>query len=375
MQPQDAVERRQGHAVGAQHAVERMAAAARQRLTAAEEKPSLRPAQKLVAAAADQIAAGRQQLGKARMVGELRRLRTAPEQPAPLVHQHRDGEAPAELGQLPRRHRGDEAAEAEVAGKNLEQQRGLRSHRRFVVGQPGAVGGPHLNQAGAGGGEDLGDAEGTADLHQLAARYHHLSVPGEGRKAEQQRRGIVVHHHRRLGAGGGPQQALDPAVALASAAGRQIELQIAVGIEQRRQRRRHGARQRRAAEVGVQENAGGVEHPARRRAGRGLELGGDAPRQGRDVLRQGRHPAGDGRRRMRGRRGWRIQGRWGTRGRRGRWGFRRRRFRRHRDRWDLRGRRGHRRLRHLRRGRGGLQALPQGGEGPACLDLHLLASV
>ena len=108
------------------------------------------------------------------MAGELRRGVRA-QQAAPLVDQHRHPGARPELRELPGLDRGDEADLPEVAGEDLEEERRAGAERRLVVGDPRAVRRPHLDQAGAGGGQDLRDAERAADLDQLAARHHHLA--------------------------------------------------------------------------------------------------------------------------------------------------------------------------------------------------------
>ena len=209
------------------------------------------------------------------MAGELRR-RVWAQQSAPLVDQHRHAGARPELRELPGLDRGDEADLPEVAGKDLEQERRLRADRRLVIREARAVGRSHLHQAGAGGGHDLRDAERAADLHQLAARHHHLSPLRQRRQRDHQRRRVVVDHQGRLGAGERRQQPLGAAVALPAAAGVEVDLQVAIGVEERREAPRHGCRQRRAAEVGVEEDAGGVEHPPQRVAEQRLDALGDA---------------------------------------------------------------------------------------------------
>ena len=190
--------------------------------------------------------------------------RMRPQQATALVDQDGDTAAASEVDQRLDRHRLDEARDAVVRGEDLEQERGFGRDRRLVVGQAGAVGGADLDQLDAGRLQDLRDAEGAADLDQLAARDHRPAPGGQCGQGEQQRGGVVVDHQRGLGAGHRPQQAVDPAVAIPAPAGLEVELEIAVGVEQRRQRPSDLRRQRRTAEVGVDQDAGGVEHPAQR---------------------------------------------------------------------------------------------------------------
>ena len=88
---------------------------------------------------------------------------------------------------------------------------------------------------------------------------------GQRGQGEQQRRGVVVDHQRRLGPGRRPQQALGAAVAVAAAPGLEVELEVAVGVEEGGQGRGDLGRQRSPAEVGVDQDAGGVEDPPQRR--------------------------------------------------------------------------------------------------------------
>ncbi len=125
-----------------------------------------------------------------------------------------------------------------------------------------------------------GIAERAADLDQLAARDDHLAAGREGGEGEHQRGRVVVDRERRLGAGERGDQPRDARPAVAAAAGREIELEVAAGGDQPGEPAGDLGRQRRAAEVGVQEDAGGVEHPDERPAEvvgeRALDLGGQA---------------------------------------------------------------------------------------------------
>ena len=126
----------------------------------------------------------------------------------------------------------------------------------------GAVGGADLAQPAAGLAHDVGDAEGAADLHQLAARDHHLPPRRQGAQQQQHRGGVVVDREGGLGAGEVAEQRLEVGIALAAPAGPEVELEVggAGRLGHRRQRLR---RQRGAAEIGVQHRAGQVQHRAR----------------------------------------------------------------------------------------------------------------
>ncbi len=263
MVAQHQLEGRQRGAVRTQRAVERMPGAGPHRRFAPHQDPRLRSPQQLVAAAAGEIAPQRRELREAAVIAQLER-RMRPQQATALVDQDGDAPAASEIDQRLDRHRLDEPGDAVVGREDLEQERGPGLDRRLVVGEPGAIGGADLDQLDARRLQDLRDAEGAADLDQLAARDHRPAPGGQRGEREQQRRGVVVDHQRRLGAGHRPQQAVDPAVAISAPAGLEVELEIAVGVEQRRQRLGDLRRQGRTAEVGVDQDAGGVEHPAQR---------------------------------------------------------------------------------------------------------------
>ncbi|OQC35601.1 MAG: hypothetical protein BWX64_02387 [Acidobacteria bacterium ADurb.Bin051] len=256
--------------VGAEGAVERMAMTAGDELGAAAEEPRLRPAEELVAAAADEVGAGGEQRGEGGVIGELRRPVGAQEA-APFVHEEEQPPAPGEAGERRRARLLDEAGDPVVRGVDLEEERGLGGQRPFVVGEPGPVRRPDLHEPGAGGGEDLGDPERAADLDELAARDDHLPPGGEGREHEHERRRVVVDDQPRLGAGQRREQGAGPGVPVAAPAAREVELEVAAGVEEPGEGRGHAPGERRPAEVRVQEHAARVEHPAQR----GAELRGE----------------------------------------------------------------------------------------------------
>jgi len=268
--PQHQLEGGRRQPADAQRPGERVAPAGGDELRAPDEQSGLGAARELVAAATGQVDARGDQLGERRMPGELR-LAPRGEQPAPLVDHQRHAGAASERDESGRRDGGGEAAHAEVAGQDLEHERGRAGQRALVVREVGAVGGAHLHQARAGGGKDLGDAERAADLDQLAARDHDLAAARVRRHGQQQGRGVVVDDERGLGAGGRDEQAGEAAQAVAAAPAGAVELEVAGGVGERGQRGGDLARQRRAAEVGVEEDAGGVEHPFERWPGLLLE--------------------------------------------------------------------------------------------------------
>ena len=140
----------------------------------------------------------------------------------------------------------------------------LGPDRPLVVGRPGPVRRPDLDEAGARACEHVGDPEAVADLDQLAARDDDLATLRERGEREQHRGGVVVDDDRGLGAGQPAQQRRQVVLARAARAGGEVVLEIRVAARGRDPVER-GLRQRCAAEIRVHEHAGRVEDAAQRR--------------------------------------------------------------------------------------------------------------
>jgi hypothetical protein len=179
-----------------------------------------------------------------------------------------DGKAalPAQRDQLGELDLSDEAALLEVAAVHLQEQRRVGADGALVVVPVGAVGGPHLDQADAGAGDDLRQAEGPADLDQLAPRDDHLAAPRQGVEGQQQGRRVVVDGQGRLGAaeygellGHGPEAVTPPA---------RVDVELQVAVAGRRRRRGRGGRgQGRPPQVRVEHDARRIDDRGRARRG------------------------------------------------------------------------------------------------------------
>ena len=101
---------------------------------------------------------------------------------------------------------------------DLHDRRGVRADRRGVVLEMRAVGGADLDQAAAGAGHDVGNAEGAANLDQLAARDDHLAPVRQRIQHQKHGGGVVVDGGRGLGAGEPQQPGGDVIVTLAARA-------------------------------------------------------------------------------------------------------------------------------------------------------------
>jgi hypothetical protein len=85
-------------------------------------------------------------------------------------------------------------------------------------------------QLGAGARHHVRDAEGPADLHQLAARDQHLLAPRQRVEHQQHRGGIVVDDGRRLGAGEPADLRLDEIVAVAAPPIAEVEFEVWITV-------------------------------------------------------------------------------------------------------------------------------------------------
>jgi hypothetical protein len=169
-----------------------------------------------------------------------------------------------ERHELGGRHRLGEAGHRVVRGMDLHDRRGVGADRGGIVLEMGPVGGADLDQSAVGPRHDVGDAEGAADLDELAARDDDLAAGGQRRQHQQHSGGVVVDCGGGLCAGQPLQPRGDVIVALAAAAAAQVVFQ--------RGRRAHGRDRRfdrllgqeRTAKVGVQHRAREIENAALR---------------------------------------------------------------------------------------------------------------
>ena len=195
-----------------------------------------------------------------------------------------------QLDHLGQRHLGDEADLLEVGRVDAEEERGIGRDRGLEVAQVRAIGRAHLDQPRAALAHHIGDAEAAADLHQLAARDHHLPALGQRNQRQEHRAGVVVDRQRRLRAGELAQQLLGMEIARAALAGLQVVFQVAVAGRDRVHRRARGRAERRAAQVGVDDDAGRVDHGGRGCRASARPAGAPHPRPMRRVRASPRRP-------------------------------------------------------------------------------------
>ena len=143
---------------------------------------------------------------------------------------------------------------------HLEQQAGFDVNRPGVILEMGFVGRSHLAQFHPARFHHLGDAKRPADLDHLPPGNDGLFSLRQGGQGEQHRAGVVVDHRRRLGAGQAAEQLFDMGEAMAALARRQIEFEVGIGAADGGDRRQRRFAQGGAAEIGVQQRAGGVDY-------------------------------------------------------------------------------------------------------------------
>ena len=166
-----------------------------------------------------------------------------------------------------------------------------------IVCRPRLVRRPDLAQDRARLRHHVGHAEAAADLDQLAARHDDLASRRQRRQHEHRRRRVVVDDDRRFGAGQAAEQRLGVDVAPAARAAAQVVLERRVAARDLGDAIDGRRRERRAAEIGVDDDAGRVDDRLQRRPERVAELcrgGGFDPRDDRGFGRQRRVAAGNG---------------------------------------------------------------------------------
>ena len=234
----------------------------------AGDHPGLGAAEQLVAGERDQRRAGGQGLAGAGLVPQPAGARRPARGWSRRAGPSRCRPRPAGRGRPARPPRRlDEPDHAVVGGVDLQDQgRRRRRHRpRPVVGPAGAVGGPDLDQAGAGLGHHVGHPEPAADLDQLAPGHDDLPAPGQGGQHQQHGGGVVVDHQGRLGAAGPGQQG---AGVVAAGPRRPVAGRTRGWSSGRTSDRQRRGAERRPAEVGVEHHAGGVDHRLEQGGGR-----------------------------------------------------------------------------------------------------------
>ncbi len=229
-------------------------------LVVAGDDARLRAAQQLVAAERDEIHASFEALLGARLVhAEWPQVRHAA---AAEVFVEGDVVLSGQGGQLVQRGLLGETGDAEVGMVDGEDEGGVVVDGLAVVVEMGLVGGADFAEDGAGAGHDVGNAEAFADLDELSAGDDDFAAGGQFVEDQIDGGGVVVD-----GDAGLAEEALDEIgdvhVAAAAAAGGKVVLEVRVAGDEL-ERPQGGA-----AQIRMQDDAGGVDHRPQRGA---LEL-------------------------------------------------------------------------------------------------------
>ena len=267
-------ERGDGEFVHAQGAEERIAADALDELALAGNDAGLRAAEQFIAAEGDDRGAGiatgsRDGLGDAagREIGEAAGAE---------VFVHGKAVAAGERDELFERGALGEAGDAEIRGVDAKQQARAVIDRALVVAGAGAVGGAHLAQDGAAFGHDVGDAEAVADFDELAAGDDYFGGFGESIEDEEDGGGVVIDDDGGFGADDFGEEARGVLVAFAALPAPEIVFEIGVVRRGFGDLRGGFGREGCAAEIRVQDYAGGVDDAPERGGEKRFDMGDDA---------------------------------------------------------------------------------------------------
>ena len=147
---------------------------------------------------------------------------------------------------------GGEAGDVKVAGMDAQQERGFGGDGVGVIGNCGFVGGADFDELNASGAHDVGDAEAIADFNEFAAADDDIPAFGQGVEHEEDGGGVVIDGDG-WRAGEPFEDGAAVTIALAAFAGGEVVFKVAVafnGLE---------GSEWRPAEIGMQNDAGGVD--------------------------------------------------------------------------------------------------------------------
>ena len=153
-----------------------------------------------------------------------------------------------------------EPDDAEVRLVDAQQRSRALADRPLVVGKARSVRRPDLHERRAGACEDVRDAEPVADLDQLAAGDDHLAPLAESCEREQDCGRVVVDDERSFGARQLAEQRGDVVLPRPACSRPDVVFEVGVACADLLDPGEGRFGQRRAAEVRVDDDAGGVEH-------------------------------------------------------------------------------------------------------------------
>ena len=226
----------------------------------------LRPAQQLITAKAHHIHPGPDAVLHRRLVVDAVVLQLHQRTAAQILH-HRQAGAAAQGHDVAQGQGLGKTHDAVVAGMHLQQRTGLLPDGPFIVREVRLIGGAYLPEMAAAQLHDIRHPEGAADLHQLPAGGDDLAPLGQGAEDQHDGGGVIVDHHGTLGAGEAAQQLFHMVVAASPMARLHVILQrgiapcdVVYGV-------RRPVGQAATAQIGMENDAGGVDDRPQRRQG------------------------------------------------------------------------------------------------------------
>ena len=274
-------ERRDGQLIDAERAEERVPANAFDEISLACDDASLRAAEELIAAKRNDIRAcgktfARNGLGDA--VGS-----EIGEAAGAEVLVNGDFGALAERSEFFERGALGEAGNAEIRGVDAKKEARAFVDGALVVADPRAIRRAYFVKDGATFGHDLGDAEAVADFDKLTARDDDFGGFRERVEDEKDGGGVVVDDDGGFGADEIGEEAGGVDIALSALAGGDVVFEIGVARGGRSECIGDCGPERRAAEIGVKDDARGVDDGREGRGEAGGDFSGDARFERREI--------------------------------------------------------------------------------------------
>src|SRR5579871_6148489 len=251
-------ERGDGELVYTKRAEERVAANSCDEVFFPGDDAGLRAAEKFVAAEHYDVRAGFDAMADEGLDDAVRG--EIDEAAGAEVFDKREISARGESGEILQRWFVGEAGDLEIRWVNAEEHARFFGDGVFVVCEARAVGGADFTECGAALRHDFRDAEAVADFDEFAARDEDFAVASEGGEDEEDGGGAVVDDDSRFGAGEAFEELRGVNIALAAGAHFEVVLEIRILRGGAAEFFDGGFGERGAAEVGVEDDAGGVDH-------------------------------------------------------------------------------------------------------------------
>ena len=250
-------ERGDGELVYAERAEKRVAANFCDEVAFAGDDAGLRAAEKFVAAEHHDVRAGFDAVAHERLDDAVRG--EIDEAAGAEVFDEREVCALRQRGEFLQRRLVGESGDLEIRWVDAEEHARFFGDGVFVVGEARAIGGADFAERGAALRHDFGDAEAVADFDELAARDEDFAVARERCENEEHGGGAIVDDDSGFGAGEALEHTRGVDVALAARAGFEVVLEIRILRGGAAEFFDGGFGERRATEIGVQDDAGGVD--------------------------------------------------------------------------------------------------------------------